>query len=70
MVKVDCCGVIWVVVRVDIDDTDASPIPTVDAMICGAGDGVCVGCRPSLGTEQVRNKTLGLAGGSNAGGLA
>jgi hypothetical protein len=36
--KDDCCGVIWVVVRVDIDDTDASPIPTVDAIIYGAGD--------------------------------
>ena len=38
----DCCGVIWVVVRVEIDNTDALPIPTVDAIICGAGDGVCV----------------------------
>ncbi len=56
--------------RVNIDNTDASPIPTVDAMICGAAGGVCVGCRPSLGTEQVGNETLGLAGGSNAGGLA
>ena len=61
MVKDDCCGAVWVVVRVAIDDADASPTWTVDAMTCGAGDGVCMGCSWAFSTKPVGNETLGLA---------
>ncbi len=40
LVKYDCCGVIWDVVRVDICDIYAPPKLMCDAITSGASDGL------------------------------